>query len=373
MKITIVTGPFLPTPPGPAGAVERVWYALAEEFVRQGHEVTFLSRRQSDRPDCEVIHGVTHIRRTNLKATGTSVLNILKDVAYGLRLRPALPKSDVIVINDVSLPFFAQLCKNGGKIAVNVQRMPKVNLKFYPRIDRFYAVSSAVREAITQQSRQAYDRTTIVSNPIDTEVFFDNGSTRPDKPIIGYTGRIHPEKGLELLVDAARKLASDVPELAVRMYGEWDAERGGGGKDYRDMLLSRAAEMDVQILPAEYDRQKLADVIRGFRVYVYPSIAEQGETFGVAPVEAMACGRAPVLSGLSVFRDYLTPEENGLIFDHKTPDAVDQFANQLKRALLDDALNQRLAANAAETARRFSIANIAAQYLSDFEKLVADA
>ena len=62
MKITIVLGAFFPVPPLLGGAVEKVWFALGQEFVRQGHQVVQISRRHPDLPESEVIAGVRHAR-----------------------------------------------------------------------------------------------------------------------------------------------------------------------------------------------------------------------------------------------------------------------------------------------------------------------
>jgi hypothetical protein len=62
MRITIVLGAFFPIPPLLGGAVEKVWFALGQEFVRQGHEVVQISRRHRDLPKSEVIARVRHLR-----------------------------------------------------------------------------------------------------------------------------------------------------------------------------------------------------------------------------------------------------------------------------------------------------------------------
>jgi len=38
---------FLPVPPVMGGAVEKVWFALGQEFARRGHEVVLVSRALS--------------------------------------------------------------------------------------------------------------------------------------------------------------------------------------------------------------------------------------------------------------------------------------------------------------------------------------
>src|SRR5205807_778782 len=62
MKITIVTGAFLPVPPIMGGAIEKAWYALAREFARRGHEVVFVSRKLPQLPAEEAADGVRHVR-----------------------------------------------------------------------------------------------------------------------------------------------------------------------------------------------------------------------------------------------------------------------------------------------------------------------
>jgi hypothetical protein len=62
MKITIVLGAFFPVPPLMGGAVEKVWFALSQEFVRLGHEVVQISRSHPDLPAAEEIEGVQHLR-----------------------------------------------------------------------------------------------------------------------------------------------------------------------------------------------------------------------------------------------------------------------------------------------------------------------
>ena len=70
MKITIVTGAFFPVPPILGGAVEKVWFALGQEFVRRGHQVTHISRSHPDLPEREEIAGVQHRRVARLRTAG---------------------------------------------------------------------------------------------------------------------------------------------------------------------------------------------------------------------------------------------------------------------------------------------------------------
>jgi len=50
MKITIVTGAFLPVPPIMGGAIEKAWFALAQEFTRRDHVVDLVYLHIPDYP-----------------------------------------------------------------------------------------------------------------------------------------------------------------------------------------------------------------------------------------------------------------------------------------------------------------------------------
>jgi len=45
IRIAIIQGAFLPSPPLLGGAVEKVWHALGREFAVNGHDVVHISRQ----------------------------------------------------------------------------------------------------------------------------------------------------------------------------------------------------------------------------------------------------------------------------------------------------------------------------------------
>src|SRR2546430_15386472 len=107
MRITIVGGPFLPMPPAPCGAVERVWHGLAEEFVRRGHVVTVLCRGHPSQKADETVNGVRYVRRMSFTSGGRTGLNLLKDLVYSIRMAGLLPRADILITNVFWLPALA--------------------------------------------------------------------------------------------------------------------------------------------------------------------------------------------------------------------------------------------------------------------------
>jgi alpha-1,6-mannosyltransferase len=103
-----------------------------------------------------------------------------------------------------------------------------------------------------------------------------------DVPLVAYTGRIAPEKSLDVVIDAWDEVA--------RRTGASLLIAGDGPLIHS--LRSRAAGKNVRWVPFERERERIADILAAADVYIAPGAVE---TFGLAALEAMACG-TPVLS-----------------------------------------------------------------------------
>jgi glycosyltransferase involved in cell wall biosynthesis len=114
----------------------------------------------------------------------------------------------------------------------------------------------------------------------------------------------------------------------------------------------------------------LLEEYRAASIFVYPSVAETGEAFGLAPLEAMAAGCAVIVSSLRCFDDFIAPGASGLRFDHRAADPDNRLASELLRLVADPALLERIAAEGHRAARRFETPEIAARMLDDFAALL---
>jgi glycosyltransferase involved in cell wall biosynthesis len=157
--------------------------------------------------------------------------------------------------------------------------------------------------------------------------------------------------------------------------GPVDVARGGSGSEYRDALAARLATTlpsdRVTFATAEFDESALARRYREIDLFCYPSLATQGETFGVAVVEAMAAGAVPVVSDLACFRDFVRAGLNGQRFDHTRPDAAALLAETLAELIADSALRTFLATQAVIDARIYDFPVYAERLLADFRTLVS--
>jgi glycosyltransferase involved in cell wall biosynthesis len=137
-------------------------------------------------------------------------------------------------------------------------------------------------------------------------------------------------------------------------------------------LLSqpRSRGIPVEWIGPIYDQEDLQDKYQKAAIFVYPSLAENGETFGVAPLEAMACGAVPVVSSLACFRDFIKPGRNGEVFDHRSANATFLLANHIIRLACDENQRKMLSSAAREVNISHHPAQIAKLFVDCFEGLV---
>ncbi|MBH8555313.1 glycosyltransferase family 4 protein [Nostocaceae cyanobacterium CENA357] len=373
MKIAIATGPWFPVPTLQGGAHHRLWQGLAEEFAAAGHQVTILCRSYPSQPDTENINNVEYIRKGGFSQSPNIWFDLLKDLAYAFLTFPTLPHADILVINDFWLPVFAPLRSRVGKIVVSVGRFPKGQYPLYARVDLFTVLSQAIWDGIAQQYPNAIPRMRLIPNPVDTRVFYPSAQSKPERAekVILYVGRIHPEKGIHLLLDAFALLSQQDSPAKLKILGPVKGSQGGGGEGYFHQLKLKAEGLKVEFIEPIFDTKQLAKIYRSADLFCYPSLAEKGEAFPIAPLEAMVCGLVPIVSDLSCFKDYIEDGETGYFFNHRDSNAAQNLANTLTKAISSSKDNIcQMSDNASQKASEFSYERIAKSYLSNFENLL---
>ena len=387
MKITIATGPTFPVPAVRGGAVQRLWEGLAREFSKRGHEVTIFAREFPGQAREETVDGIRYVRRGGYEQSTSIKRDLAQCLLYALKTARHVPPGDVVVTNDFWMPaILPWLNPSAGRVVPCLQRFPKNQGRLYRKCAALAAVSQAVADAVKAQSPSVADKVVVVPNAID-EVFLkssvERGAGSMEKEADGsrrvrilYVGRIHPEKGLWLLASALRLLAArdqktkrpKDEELGWEcvLVGPVKESEGGGGEAFAEELKRGLEGLPVRLEAPVYDPAALAKIYDEADVFVYPSVAESGESFGIAPLEAMARGVVPVVSDLAVFREYLEPEVNGKVFDHRSARAAENLSSALGAMVRDASARRHMAAAGQETAGMFSTAAVAERYLKLF-------
>ena len=178
-------------------------------------------------------------------------------------------------------------------------------------VDVFVANSSYIRRRI----RKVYRRESLVVHPpVHVERFEVNEGARDDFYVTA--SRLVPYKRIEVL---ARAFAL-MPERTLVVIG-----------DGPEMPRLRAmAPPNVRLL-GQQPHGVLHEQLRRARAFLFAA----EEDFGIAPVEAQACGTPVVAFGYGGARDTIRgpecPEPTGLFFDEQTPEAVRAAVAEFER------------------------------------------
>jgi glycosyltransferase involved in cell wall biosynthesis len=203
-------------------------------------------------------------------------------------------------------------------------------------VDAIVINSRSVAQELTAHDGVPASLLRLAYNGLDTGVFRRQGE-RASLPwgqsvagtlVIGTVCALRPEKGLDTLMDAFRRVRATHPgvKLAIVGSGPMLAE------------LQAAGDADCHFQPAE---RNVAPWVRAMDIFVLPSLSE---ALSNSLMEAMGCGCCPVASRVGGNPELVTDGETGLLFP---PGDADALAERLA-LLLDQPDYRRRLANRAE-------------------------
>jgi glycosyltransferase involved in cell wall biosynthesis len=174
--------------------------------------------------------------------------------------------------------------------------------------------------------------------------------------VIGYTGRLVPNKGLAYLFEAMPALSSAHPELRLLLVGEETAwsRRAVNESPHRDAIITTGFRADAPACIAAMD------------VAVHPSLSDSLpqvvlEAFGVGtPVVATAVGGIP---------EMVKDGSSGLLIAPADSQAITAAVDRL---YADPRLRERLVREGTHTMRtKFSVGVMIERYLALYERLMS--
>lgn len=229
--------------------------------------------------------------------------------------------------------------------------------------DGLTAVSKYLKDQTVRDFSVPQSRIEVIPNFIDTEVW------RP--------GRVpcHREKlapsGEKIVMHISNfravKRVGDVVEIFLRIQRKVPARLVlVGDGPVRPRVLQRAAELGLQDKVLFLGKHASVDELLSCAdLFLLPS---EKESFGLAALEAMACGAPVVASSVGGLPEVIDDEETGFLFDIG---AVDEMAEAGVRLLSDDVLHGRVAEAArAAAVERFSARSVVPLYEALYERVI---
>jgi glycosyltransferase involved in cell wall biosynthesis len=234
--------------------------------------------------------------------------------------------------------------------------------------DSVTAISKANVDLTRRMLGVRRDDFLVTPNPVN-DLFFLSAEDAPvpGAPLVLFVGRLQWLKGPDLLVKALPAIAGRHPDARFCLVGG-DTNTGPGGTSMLAHLLSlvpEPARSRVDFAGA----LKPEEVVKRYRqatVCVFPS---RWEGFGLVAAEAMACGKAVVVTDVGGFRGVVADGETGLVAKRE---GTESLASAIDRLLRDGALRARLGAAAREVARlRFHGTVVAGSMIGVYRAAIA--
>jgi len=179
------------------------------------------------------------------------------------------------------------------------------------RPDHYLANSIEVQHRVEKYYRR---QSTLLYPPVDTDYFRpDEGKSAGDYFLI--VSRLKPYKRLDIAVEAFNKLGHKLVVV-------------GEGSEYG--RLKRCAGPNIEFTGRLADDQ-LRKYYRNCKALVFPGL----EDFGIAPVEAQACGRPVIAFGKGGCRETVLNNQTGILFHRQTADSLMEAVNAFDLSQFD--------------------------------------
>lgn len=177
-----------------------------------------------------------------------------------------------------------------------------------------------------------------------------------DGPLVMYLGRLSHKKGLDVLVRAFALARRDAPAARLAVVGPDDE---GLTPALRALTAREGVAEAVTFTGMLHGRDKLA-ALAATDVWALPS---HGENFGIAVAEALAAGRAVVVSpGVNIAPE-IAAADAGIVRE-RTPEA---FGAAIASLLRDAGERERLGERACMFARRYDWSEVAPRLAELYE------
>lgn len=220
----------------------------------------------------------------------------------------------------------------------------------YERADVGLFVNHADRAFAVERFRIRSDRTRVTANGIPDSLL---GLAPPrrlarSRLVVAQIGSYVARKGVHYGSQALSHVMTRRSNVHARFLGT--------GCSCDRVLSDFAPELHgrIDVIP-QYRRDELPRLLADCEIKLFPTLAEG---FGMALVEAMACGLAPVSTLTPGPMSIIEPDVDGVLVPPRDPAAL---AAALKRLVADEDLRLRIRKNAYEKAQRYGWDAVAAQ------------
>ena len=336
-----------------AGGIERTIASLSAELVRE-HEITIV--QYTDEKPFYELDGRVRYLPLGFDNRGNVVRRIFKLYRALCRIFREVKPDIVFCMNKTHLNVCVAAQKASCRaVVIGAERSNP--LYHNTKRDQALRRKSTAADGFvfqTERAMRAYPEKTqatgtVIPNAICNPDVFEPSPQSKEKRFAA-VGRLERVKGYDLLIDAFSKIAPDLPDWSLIIYGE------GSKREELQAQIDRAGLLD-RVTLAGADLHAFSKV-KACEVFVLSSRSEgMPNTLLEAMASGLACVSADCPNGPA---ELIENEINGLLVPAEDADAL---AEAMKRLAQDENLRKRLANEAQSLRARHTIAAIAKAWI----------
>lgn len=380
MNIALFPSAFAPS----LGGVEELVRQLALQLQRNGEDVSvYTNRWPRDLPTEDTVDGLRVVRfaarvpaqnlrsKISVKLTRGAIVRKLEQ-----QLRDAgteminahcvscVTEYAMILAKRMDLPLVVtlqgELTMDAGQV---FQRIPGAAALFRDSLRQADVVTAVSGKTLSDAEdflgESLGDKGRVIFNGACAADFEGIDAMQHEKPFIFALGRMVPQKGFDLLLEAFSKAGLTGVDLVL----------AGDGPDL-ETFRKQAAELELGDRVKFVGRQNHDQVVawlKGSMMFVLSSRADEGLPVVIA--EAMNAGASIVATRSGGTPEVITDGEQGLLIDRGD---VEQLTNAIRRLGTDEALRQRVAKGSKEMSHRVEWDHLAQQYTEAYRQALSN-
>jgi glycosyltransferase involved in cell wall biosynthesis len=225
------------------------------------------------------------------------------------------------------------------------------------------SVSREIRDLLLKEYGLSSRSIRLIPNGYDEEfvkrfrLSAPNGVSQRNLSLV-FVGSLREAKDPLNLIDVFKVVSERVKNVRLQIVGD------GPLRQAVERKIEYYGLQDQVILNGAVSHQRALEILASSAIYVSTSV-EEG--FPTALIEAMALGKAVVVTSVGGVPEIVIDGINGLLTPPRLPE---RMARSIEQLLKDPVLAEKLGKAAAESVRDFSWNNIAQEYLSIYREVV---
>ncbi|CAN5501680.1 hypothetical protein BH10ACI2_BH10ACI2_25790 [soil metagenome] len=304
--------------------------------------------------------------------------------AYRLRRRTRKAKYDIIHLNTSidekcvlrDLVTFVFLRSSGVPVYLKMQGsiapFLKTKSRFWQMLMHLVFSQAAGIGVLSSEERENFlaagcppEKLSVAKYVIDSEIYTCEDDFRSrygvvhDVPVLLFSSRFVPTKGLLDVITACGKLKSDGRKVVLFCLGD------GPVRVEAERLVAHLG-LEREVLFFGYiPEAETAAFHANSTIFVFPTYHDEG--FPLVILKSLAAGLPIITTQIRAAADYLSEPENCLWV---SPRSAAELAERIARLLDDNTLRETMSSNNRRLAEQFNADNVVKHYLSVYEEII---